>query len=271
MKSRKWIALYGVLLFLAVAVMALLRPAAKEDTGVRDYAAISEEGILRLVTEYGLSGYYVSGDTIEGFQYELIRAIARVSGLEVHTALETTLAESFRALDSRACDVIARNIPVTSDIRDGYLFTDPVVMDKQVLIQRTAEANGGVEVIRNQLDLAGKTIHIPLGSPALTRLQNLEHEMGDTLYIVEDEAYSSEQLAIMVAAGDIDYAVCGRRTALVLQSRLDGIDVDTDIGFIQLQAWAVRKESPILLDSLNSWLRQIRENGWYDAIYRRYY
>ncbi|MDR1980287.1 MAG: transporter substrate-binding domain-containing protein [Tannerellaceae bacterium] len=271
MKPRKWIVVYGVLLLLVVVTMAVLRQMVKEDIRVRDYAAISEEGILRLMTEYSLSGYYVSGDTVEGFQYELIRAIAQVSGLEVHTALETTLTESFKALDNHTCDVIARNIPVTSDIKDRYLFTDPVVMDKQVLIQRTAEANNGVEVIRNQLNLAGKTIYIPHSSPVLTRLRNLEYEIGDTLHIVEEAVYSSEQLAIMVARGDIDYAVCDQRTALILQSRLPGIDVDTDIGFIQLQAWAVRKESPVLLDSLNSWFRQIRENGRYDAIYRRYY
>ena len=48
-------------------------------------------------------------------------------------------------------------------------------------------------------------------------------------------------------------------------------DIETDISFTQLQSWAVRKTSPILLDSLNSWFRRIREEGTFEAIYRKYY
>lgn len=60
----------------------------------------------------------------------------------------------------------------------------------------------------------------------------------------EDELYSSEQLAIMVAKGDIDYAVCDQQIARVSKGNLPEIDIDTDISFTQLQSWAVRKDSP---------------------------
>mgnify|MGYP000674131661 CR=1 FL=1 len=89
-------------------------------------------------------------------------------------------------------------------MRENYLFTEPIVLNKQVLVQRTAEANNGQAPIRNQLDLAQKTLYIPKDSPALLRLQNLGHEIGDTIYVVEDELYSTEQLMIMVAKGDIE-------------------------------------------------------------------
>ena len=166
---------------------------------------------------------------------------------------------------------VARNIPITSEIKEKYLFTEPIVLDKQVLIQRTEAANNGLKPIRNQLDLAGKTLYIPKDSPAQLRLQNLGHEIGDTIYVIEDELYSGEQLAIMVAKGDIDYAVCDQQTAALSQKQLPEIDIKTDISFTQLQSWAVRKDSPILLDSLNSWLEQIRKNGTFDKIYKKYY
>ena len=135
----------------------------------------------------------------------------------------------------------------------------------------TTNANNGTKPIRNQLDLAGKTLYIPKDSPARLRLQNLGHEIGDTIYVVEDELYSGEQLAIMVAKGDIDYAVCDQQIAVLSQKQLPEIDIKTDISFTQLQSWAVRKDSPILLDSLNSWLEQIRKNGTFDKIYKKYY
>ena len=120
-------------------------------------------------------------------------------------------------------------------------------------------------------DLAQKTLYIPEDSPALLRLQNLGHEIGDTIYVVEDELYSTEQLMIMVAKGDIDYAVCDQQIARMTQKNLPEVDILTDVSFTQLQSWAVRKDSPVLLDSLNSWLQQIKDSGLYDQIYKRYY
>lgn len=274
MKSRKLIGVYTGLLIIAVATMIMLwrlKTMPKAEVFPRDYPEIKEEGILRLVTEYNQSGYYVAGDTIEGFQYELSQAIAQLSGLEIQIFLEMSLAESFDMLEENNCDAVARNIPITSEIKEKYLFTEPIVLDKQVLIQRTEAVNNGLKPIRNQLDLAGKTLYIPKDSPAQLRLQNLGHEIGDTIYVIEDELYSGEQLAIMVAKGDIDYAVCDQQTAVLSQKQLPEIDIKTDISFTQLQSWAVRKDSPILLDSLNSWLEQIRKNGTFDKIYKKYY
>lgn len=271
MKSRKLLVVYLILLAIVLVAMFQLLQVKKEPLLPRDYPEIKKEGILRMVTEYNQSGYYVAGDTIEGFQYELSQAIARLSGLEVQTHLEMSLAESFRELSDNRCDVIARNIPITSEIKEDYLFTEPIVLNKQVLVQRTEEANNGIKPIRNQLELAQKTLYIPKDSPALLRLQNLAYEIGDTIYVKEDELYSSEQLAIMVAKGDIDYAVCDQQIAKISKENLPEIDIDTDISFTQLQSWAVRKDSPILLDSLNSWLSQIRKSGLYNKIYKRYY
>lgn len=271
MKSKKLLVVYASLLIIVVVMMIRMRPEKVHETGPRDYPEIKKEGVLRMVTEYNQSGYYIAGDTIEGFQYELSQAIAKLSGLEVQTHLVMSLSESFKELSDNQCDVVARNIPITSEIKEDYLFTEPIVLNKQVLVQRTETANNNIKPIRNQLDLAQKNLYIPKDSPALLRLRNLEHEIGDTIYVHEDELYSTEQLIIMVAKGDIDYAVCDQQIARLSQQQFPEIDIHTDISFTQLQSWAVRKDSPILLDSLNSWLNQIRESGLYDDIYKRYY
>ena len=156
MKSRKLIGVYTGLLIIAVATMIMLwrlKTMPKAEVFPRDYPEIKEEGILRLVTEYNQSGYYVAGDTIEGFQYELSQAIAQLSGLEIQIFLEMSLAESFDMLEENNCDAVARNIPITSEIKEKYLFTEPIVLDKQVLIQRTEAANNGLKPLRNQLDM----------------------------------------------------------------------------------------------------------------------
>ncbi|MDR3308748.1 MAG: transporter substrate-binding domain-containing protein [Tannerella sp.] len=270
MKRKLILYLYIAILIAVIATMYSLRRSAGSSTD-RDYDAIHAEGVLNVVTEYNRHGFFVSGDTTEGFQYELIRAISTVSGLEVHLFLEMSLAESFKGLDNGKYDLIACNVPVTTELREDYLFTDPVVFNKQVLVQRTAAANNAVPPVRNQLELAGKTLHIPQNSPSMLRLQNLQHEIGDTIYVLEDALYSAEQLIIMVAKGDIDFAVCDRRIASIAMKQFPEIDIGTDIGFMQLQSWAVRKQSVALRDSINSWFDRIRSAGAFNDIYKRYY
>lgn len=272
-KTRKILVVYCILLVLVVATMISLWPyrEKKQPLQPRDYPEIYNEGILRVVTEYNPTGYFVDGDTILGFQYELCQAIARISGLEVQMQLEMTLDKSFDLLNQQTVDIIARNIPITTEVKEHYLFTDPIILNRQVLVQRTAEANQGIKPIRNQLHLGKKELYLPKNSPALLRIRNLEHEIGDTIYIHEVELYSDEQLIILVAKGDIDYAVCNQQNAEQLLSQYPEIDIQTDISFTQLESWVMRNDSPILRDSLNHWLEQLKANGTYKKIYNQYY
>ena len=145
MRSKKLLILYAFLLIVAVVTMVQLwrlnqRP---QEIGPRDYPEIKEEGILRMITEYNQSGYFVSGDTVQGFQYELSQAIAKLSGLEVQTHLEMSLAKSFEELSDNKCDVIARNIPITSEMRENYLFTEPIASAKSGTRDRRYDLRGG--------------------------------------------------------------------------------------------------------------------------------
>lgn len=272
-KTRKILLVYVILLVLVVVTMMNLWSyrQQKQPLSPRDYPEISQEGVLRVVTEYNPTGYFVDGDTILGFQYELCQAIARVSGLEVQMQLEMTLDKSFDLLNRQAVDVIARNIPITTEVKEHYLFTEPIILNRQVLVQRTAKANHDIQPIRNQLHLGKKTLYLPKNSPALLRLRNLEHEIGDTIYVHEDELYSDEQLIIQVAKGDIDFAVCNQQNAEQLLNQYPEIDIQTDISFTQLESWVMRSDSPLLRDSLNCWLERLKADGTYKKIYNQYY
>jgi membrane-bound lytic murein transglycosylase MltF len=271
MFSRKLLILYVFLLTVTLLMMGGLFYVRYKMKATRDYREIRAEGILRIVTENNPLGYFASENQIEGFQYELSRAIAQLSGLEVYLYLEMSLENSFKGLQTNQFDIIARNIPTTSELKNDYLFTDPIVLNKQVLVQRKKAYNSDIDPIRNQLHLAHKILYIHESKPVRMRLQHLQHEIGDTIFVIEESSYSSEQLISLVAGGEIDFAVCDYQIALIAQRQHPEIDIQTDISFTQLQSWAIRKTSPVLLDSLNNWLHTIRETGRFDAIYRQYY
>ena len=271
MFSRKALILYIALLSISIIIMGGLMFTRSKSFSPRDLQEIKTEGILRIVTEYDPSGYYVSDNQIAGFHYELSKEIARLSGLEINIYIEMSIQESFEGLRTNQYDIIARNIPTTSELKEHYAFTDPIMVSRQVLVQRTKAFNEGKEPLRNHLDLAEKTLHVSENSPALLRLRNLQLEIGDTIYVVENPLITSEQLISMVANGEIEFAVCDLQVALALQKQYPEIDIKTDISFTQFQSWAIRKNAPMLLDSLNHWLQAIRDNGQFDRIIQQYY
>ena len=168
-------------------------------------------------------------------------------------------------------DVIAYGILATSELKDSLLLTTPIVLNKQVLVQRKASSPADSLFVKSQLDLAGKTLHVVKGSPSILRIRNLGNEIGDTIYIKEIDRYGPEQLISLVAHGDIDYAVCDESIARSVVDSLPQIDINTDISFTQFYSWAVSKQSPVLLDSLNAWLHTFRTSNEFKLIHRKYY
>jgi membrane-bound lytic murein transglycosylase MltF len=244
---------YGVLLVAALFLMVMLHTVSRK-AGLalpRDFPQIAKSGELNIVTDYNPIGYHVSGDTVAGFQYGLIKALERDWKLKVNIFLENSLDENLLGLEQGKYDIVARNIPVNTHLRQQFGFTGSINLNKQVLVQRK------LAPIRQHLDLAKKTIHVHKDSPVILRLQNLSHEIGDTIFVVQNDLYETEQLVMMVAGGDIDFTVCDEVLARKLAQEMPEIDVDTDISFTQLESWAVRKDSPVLLDSLNAWFSRV--------------
>lgn len=276
MKSRPKLRLFRYLLpvVIVLALILFFRNCGKQEKPLghpRDYVAIAKEGILRAATEYNSLSFYVDGDTVSGFHYELIEAFARDKGLNTAITPVMSFDERLKGLSEGRFDVIAHGILATSELKDSLLLTSPIILNKQVLVQRKENGENDSLYIRNQLDLAKKTLHVVKGSPSIFRIQNLGNEIGDTIYIKEIEKYGSEQLISLVAHGDIDYAVCDESIARAVADSLPQIDIHTAISFTQFYSWAVSKQSPALLDSLNAWLDKFQHEEEYRRIYRKYY
>ena len=255
--KKRLLWLYTLLFLLASVLMVVLwhksRDSQEPEPCTRDFADIQVAGVLKVVTSYNTLDYYINGDTIEGLQYRLIKQLGQHFGFETEIYLENDMQKSFEGLNCGIYDIVARNIPVTTEMRALFTFTDPIEFGKQVLIQnRDKEARP----LRNQLDLAGETLSISANSPVKLRIKNLIEEIGDTIYI-EESPYDTEQLVMMVARGEIEYAVGDLETVKLLSGRYPEIDHATDITFTQLQSWALRSTSPALLDSVNLWLKSI--------------
>ena len=258
---------YLVLLVVAVAMMAMLRHCAGSGaTNTSERPA--DDDTIRVAIEYSPLMCYTYADTLGGFNYDLIRLISHRVGRPVKFYPVVALHKAVDELEAGKVDMIVAQFPVTKENREKLLFSDEVYIDKQVLVQRK-DSLGQVK-IKNQLYLAGATVHVVMDSPMKNRIANLSQEIGDTIYVAEDELYGPEQLFLQVATGEIDYAVINGRIAHNMAQNYKNVDVITSISFSQIQAWAFRIDNTELQASVNTWLSEVKQTSEYKHLLARY-
>lgn len=271
MKKNRTYYLLGGIILLLVVIRLCSHSEPRQKFTPHDYPDIVRSGILRAVTEYNSISYHVEQDSVSGFDYELLNAFAQSKRLQLEMTPEMSFEERLKGITEGKYDLIATGTVVTTRSKDTLLFTHPLLLSKQILVQRKLEKGKDSLYIHNQLELGGKTLHVVKGSPALLRIHNLINEIADTIYIQEVDQYGPEQLMAMVSGGDIDYAVCDENIAKANIRLYSNLDVDTDISFTQFYAWGVAKHAPVLLDSLNAWLDQYMKSEDYRKLYKKYF
>ena len=263
---------YGIMGVIAVSLSAILfkpEPQASEPAP-RSYEEIIQSGVLRAVTEYNSISYHAQADSIGGLHYELLQAFAESKGLKTEITPEMSVEKRIEGIQLGIYDLLANNVLISSERKDSLLFTSPILLSRQVLVQRKPTEMNDQNYINSLLDLAGKTVHVVKESPSILRIHNLSNEIGDTIYIKEIEKYGQEQLLAMVAAGDIDYAVCDESIARAAANDLPRLDFETTISFTQFYSWGVNKENTILLDSLNVWLDSYKQTEAFQKLLKKY-
>jgi len=244
-----------------------------------DFLQIQKSGKLTAITGYSATNYFIFHGKPMGYEYELLQRLADHLNLKLDMVIAEDMDQIFDMLLNGQGDIIAHSMAITKERRKIVSFTQPHMYISMVLIQRRPENwrkmmlhQIEAQLIRNPVDLIGKEIHVRQGSSYSKRLINMSEEIGgDILIIPAPGNQATEQLIKMVSTGEIDYTVADENIAQVNQAFLRNIDIDTPVSFPQQIAWAVRKDSPVLLDSINVWLEEIKNEPDFYVIYNKYY
>lgn len=244
-----------------------------ENNNKIDFPEIMNRGELIVGVSTNSTDYFVYRGKPMGFQYEILNKFADKYDLKLKIVVENDLIKSIEYLKDRDIDLIAQSLTITPERKEQLAFTEPIAQTRQVLVQRKypLNENDSVEFINNQLELAQKTITIQKGGAAYDRLINIANEIADDIFIVENDSLEMEELIYLVAEGVIDYTVCDENVAYLNQVYYKNLDISTPVSFPQNLAWAVRKESKSLQDSINNWLIEYKQTAEYQYIYQKYF
>ena len=244
-----------------------------------DLADIEKRGKITALTLNNSTSYFVYRGQAMGYEYELLTRFARSIGVDLEIKVVPDTRTMFDMLNHGEGDLIACNLAITSERRQFAEFSAPYNLTKQVLVQRLPEGHESMSTVEinkhlvmGPLGLSGKKIHVSNASPYLKRLKNLQEETGSSFEVVIVPPYiGTEKLIKKVADGEIEFTVADDNIARINATYYDNLDISVQLSFPQQIAWAVRKNGPKLLKSINDWFDANRNTSQYAYIYNKYF
>jgi membrane-bound lytic murein transglycosylase MltF len=171
---------------------------------------------------------------------------------------------------------IAVGLTMTPQTEKLVAFTAPYITDvSEVIVTRK-----GVSGIRSLKDLSGRTVYVVAGSAYAEHLKDLNKRFREEgrrpVSIVEaDKVLEAEDTIEMVNSGIFQITVVDQYIADLWARVLPDIDVRKDIVLATGSsiAWAVRKENPQLLASLDAFIKAKAGQGsaLNNLLFTRYY
>jgi membrane-bound lytic murein transglycosylase F len=238
---------------------------------------VKERGVLKVVTDYNSTNYFIYRGQPMGYQFELLQELADFLDVKLEVIANNDLQEKFDMLNRQEVDLIAVNLTITKERKKFLEFIEPHSKTRQVLVQRKPEnwtnlSEDAVEnsMITEQLQLGGKTVYVQENSTYAKRLRNLSDEIGDNINIVETDQ-GLEQLIEMVANGEIDYTISDENVAKVNKTYYDDLDISLPVSFSQNLAWAVNKGDDGIKEVIDSWLIDFKKTKKYAFLYHKYF
>lgn len=244
-----------------------------------DLDKIKERGYIVAIMDNSSTGLFLYKGHTMGYEYELLQLYAKEIGVDLRMNITTSLQEGFEKLNAGEGDILAYNLTVTKERKKRIAFTEYHNLVRSVLVQSKPDNWRDLKLheiensmLRNQVDLIGKTVHVRAGSSYVERLENLSEEIGGDINIIEDDPdVETEGLIRKVAEGEIQYTVADEDVALVNATYYSNLDIKTPVSFPQQVAWGVRKNALDLLSSLNEWILGMKKTADYYVIYDKYF
>ena len=238
-----------------------------------------KDGKLVVLMSNNISSYYILKGQPRGFEYEMLKLFCKENNL----VMEVKVMREFEfLLDSLAAgkgDLAAGNITITGERLQRVDFSPEILRTRQVLAQRLPDGykklsskQRKARMVKDALDLRGKTVYVNGGSSFYERLVNLNVENGLNITIqpVQGEV-GTDELIRMLADGEIDYTVVDENVARIHEGMYPNLDFSVPLSLSQSIAWAIPKGQKELYRLLDNWLKERKKSTRYNMIYNKYF
>lgn len=244
-----------------------------------DLQEIKERGKLRAITTYSGTTFFLYRGRTMGFEYELLTRLADYLEVELEVVIARNEDELMEMLLAGEGDLIAYGYTILPSRKEYIEFTNPLYFSNQVLVQRKPDNWRRMKLhqIKNRLitdpiQLIGDTVSVKKNSSYAERMKSLSQEIGGEIVIdTIPGTKTTEEIIKMVVDGKIKYTVVDQNIANINASYYPILDANTQVSFSQQIGWGVRKNSPVLLETVNTWIDEFKKEVDFHVIFNKYY
>ncbi len=310
MSPRYLLALLPLLLFTACEseILSAINDDTKVEIDIgepidRDWDAIAERDTLTLLTTYNSTSYFLYRGMALGYEFEMAEKFAEENDLVLRTIAVPNRDSLFVLLNQGVGDIVAaRIVPRAADsLRLAFTHalyeTPPVlvqlerapdesIMESEGLDTLLNDSSDGllgevpdfdeiqvpVRLVRRPRELAGDSVHIGSETAYEDRLVELSDSLANPIEVVEISGdVSVERLVRGVARGSIRYTVAPRNLAELSEEYFTNVAIVPVLDEAYRVSWAVRNNSPVLLEKLNAWLDEGDGSATFNTLYAKYF
>jgi membrane-bound lytic murein transglycosylase MltF len=234
-----------------------------------DLPEIADRTIIRVASAFSRTHFFLDEGEPLGLTQELVTAFEdflrqrdpALSKVRV-VILPMARDELIEAVVSGRADIAAANLTVTPHRLETVAFSDPWYAHVRELLV----SGPGVPTLASLDDLAGQTIHVRHSSSYHETLEVLAAEFKSRglkapQLIDVDEMLETEDVLELVAAGAFPMTAADDSLLILWREVLPDLTVydDFPIGEERKIAWAVRKNSPLLMAAINDFVAQAHQ------------
>lgn len=234
--------------------------AGTETAGTDAAVTTLQDGVLTVGSNLTFPPFDTVDDngTPDGFDVKLIEAIAEKLGLTVEWQ-DMEFGALVAAIGTKIdCSIAAMTI--TDERKQTVDFADPYFDAVQYIVMKSDAE------IKTADDLKGLTIGVQMGTTGDYAAQEIE---GATVQAYDKSVYAVNDLL----NGKVDCVIVDQGPAKVFEANNEGKIVavsGAEFGFeVEQYGIALPKGSP-LVDQFNTALKELKEDGTYDALYEEY-
>ncbi|HEY5526844.1 MAG TPA: basic amino acid ABC transporter substrate-binding protein [Candidatus Anoxymicrobiaceae bacterium] len=203
----------------------------------------------------------MEGSKPVGFDVELAQAIAKKLGLTLDV-ISTAWDGIIPGLKTKKYDIIMSAMTITADRKKQINFANPYIDSDQSIAVVTNSP------IKSQADLKGKVVGVQIDTTGQFKAEEIQKAGGlkeiqkfDTI-LVAFEALEQGKVDAIINDYPVNMYVSGKRGKTKVVQK---IKTNEQYGI------GVRKDNTTLMNSINKALSQVRDDGTYTTIYKKWF
>ncbi|MFR4479784.1 MAG: basic amino acid ABC transporter substrate-binding protein [Fusobacterium sp.] len=201
---------------------------------------------------------YLEKGEVTGFDIELVNEIGKVMDADVKV-LDMSFDGLLPALQMKKVDLVIAGMTATEERKKTVAFTQPYYTASQVIIVKK-----GNNSIKSFDDLKGKKVAVMLGFTGDTIVSEIEG--------VNVERFNAAYAGIMALQADkVEAVVLDSEPAKNYVKQNPGLVLAEADAEQEEYAIALRKNDKALLEKVEKALAELKANGTYDALIKKYF